>query len=64
VNSKENKDMRVASLVHAQLDNWKGCENFTIFPMEDFEVILGQEFLRRNRVVLVPCLDNMVIVSE
>jgi hypothetical protein len=64
VNSKEKKATRVSSLVHVQLDDWKGRANFTVFPMDDFEVILGQEFLRRNRVVLVPWLDKLVIVSE
>jgi hypothetical protein len=34
------------------------------FLVDDFELILGQEFLRRNKVVPVPWLDKLVIVSE
>jgi hypothetical protein len=64
VNSKENNAMGISSLVHVKLDDWKGCEKFTIFPIDNFEVILGQEFFRRNRFALVPRLDKLVIVSE
>jgi hypothetical protein len=34
------------------------------FLVDVFELILGQEFLRRNKVVLVPWLDKLVIVNE
>jgi hypothetical protein len=34
------------------------------FLVDVFELILGQGFLRRNKVVLVPWLDKLVIVSE
>jgi hypothetical protein len=35
-----------------------------VMPMDDFEVILGQEFLRRTHSVLMPWMDNMVILGE
>jgi len=31
----------VSSLVHIRLDKWEGQANFTMIPMDDFEVILG-----------------------
>jgi hypothetical protein len=64
VNSKARKVTGVSSLVHVQFDERKGHMNFTVFLMDDFEVSLGKYFPRRNKVVSVPRLDKLVIVSE
>lgn len=41
VNSKAKATTRVAFAVHIQLDKWKGCANFAVLQMDEFEVILG-----------------------
>jgi hypothetical protein len=48
-----NSKARVASVVDIQLDKWKGHDDFTVLRMDEFEVILGQEFLRRMQLILI-----------
>jgi len=64
VNCKENATIDVASSVHIWLEKWEGWANFMVMPIDDFEVILGQDFLRRTRSVLMPWMENMVILGE
>jgi hypothetical protein len=64
VNSKEKETTGVSSSVHIRLDKWEGWANFIVMPMDDFEVILGKEFLRRMHSVLMPWMDKMVILGE
>jgi hypothetical protein len=64
VNSKEKETTGVSSSVHIRLDKWEGRANFIVMPMDDFEVILGKEFLRRMHSVLMPWMDKMVILGE
>jgi hypothetical protein len=35
-----------------------------VIPMDDYEVFLGKEFLRRTYSVLMPCMEKMVILGE
>jgi hypothetical protein len=51
MNSKEKVVVGFASSVHIWLDKWEGWVNFTVIPMDEFEVILGKEFLRRTHSV-------------
>jgi hypothetical protein len=35
-----------------------------VMPMDEFEMILGQELLRRTHSVLMPWMDKMVMLGE
>lgn len=64
IKSKLKATNGVASLVQIQVIKWHGCARFTMLLMDDFEVALGQYFLRRNKVVSIPWLDQMIIIGD
>jgi hypothetical protein len=60
VNSGVEKVIYIAKEVSMKLKYWSGTTSFTIVPMNNFELVLGREFLRREKVVPIPpleCLD-------
>jgi hypothetical protein len=46
-----------------QNGGWSGKVSFTIVPLDDFEVVLGEEFMWKERESLIPHLENLVIFS-
>jgi hypothetical protein len=37
------------------LKEWTWKESFTIFPLDDYKVVLVKEFMQNEKVVLIPC---------
>jgi hypothetical protein len=44
-----------------KLGDWNESVSFTIVPMDDFEVVFGQDFTRRVKVSPIPHLDSLSI---
>jgi len=42
-------------------DGWKGNVDFLVITLDDFEVILRDEFLQRAKVVVMPHLGGILI---
>ena len=61
INSLAKEVVGISSRVSIQLGRWTGKEYFTMMPLDDFEVILGQDFLHRHQAVLLSFADKMVI---
>jgi hypothetical protein len=47
--------------VTLKLHDLSGKVSFTIFPMDDFEVVLGKEFMRKVKETPMPHLNNFFI---
>lgn len=64
VNSKAKAAIGVSSNVHMRIGQWEGHSNFTVVPLDDFDLILGQDFLRWARAVVMPLWEKLVILSS
>jgi hypothetical protein len=54
VNSEAQPVTGIAYLVHLKVGEWFGKVNFLVVPLDDFDVILGNEFFVLARAVLGP----------
>ncbi|GAV79110.1 gag-asp_proteas domain-containing protein [Cephalotus follicularis] len=54
----------VARDVPLQVGAWKGQLNLMIVPLDDFDVILGIDFLTRNKAVPMPHLKGLMFMGE
>ncbi|KAL3523012.1 hypothetical protein ACH5RR_015846 [Cinchona calisaya] len=63
VNSKAQPVLGIA-LVKLTLGQW--CEKFNLMavPLDDFDLILGKEFMATNKIFLIPHLDGVMIADE
>ena len=64
VNSKAKETTCVSSSIHIQIDKWEGWGNSRMMLVDEFEVNLGKDFLRRTHSMLIPWMDNMGIPGE
>jgi len=46
------------------MKEWKGQLDFTVMEMNNFDMILGQDFLKGNRAIVVPFCDEVVLVGQ
>ncbi|KAG7979636.1 hypothetical protein I3843_05G140800 [Carya illinoinensis] len=63
VNSEAKPLDGVAHGVELQLGTWRGTVNFSVAPMDDFNVVLGMEFLRQFNVVSLPHYNSVCILE-
>ena len=52
---------KVVGLVHdvpVQMKEWRGQLDFIVMEMNGFDMILGQDFLKVNKVIVVPFCDE------
>ncbi|XP_073107197.1 uncharacterized protein [Elaeis guineensis] len=59
VNSEARPIVGLAKDVPVRVGTWSGKANFVAVPLDDFQVILGMEFLQAARVVPMPFLDAL-----
>ncbi|XP_075091805.1 uncharacterized protein LOC142171970 [Nicotiana tabacum] len=64
VNAKTQAFVGMIYNVPMSVGNWKRKVNLMVIPPEDFEVILGIDFMQKNRFVLMPHLDGVMIIHE
>ena len=64
VNSSPTPIDSIAPKVDVSIGEWHGEENLTVVTMDDFDVVLGLEFLDKVKVVLVPYTNTMCILEE
>ena len=61
-----NSRAKVAGLAHevpVQIKDWKGQLDFIVMEMNDFDMLLGQDFLKGNKAIVVPFCDEVVLVG-
>jgi hypothetical protein len=61
VNSGVKKVIDTLKEFSLKLWDWRESASFTIVPMNVFEVVLGQEFTRREKEGTIPHLENLSI---
>lgn len=64
MNSKAQPGYGVALDVRMILGHWYGKFNITVVPLDDFNVLLGINFLKKNTVVPIPHLDRLMLMVE
>ena len=64
VNSKTQKIQGIAKNVPMQVGDWKGTCNLLCVPLDDFDVIIGVDFLLKAKVALIPHLGGLVVLKE
>ncbi|XP_042974786.1 uncharacterized protein LOC122306425 [Carya illinoinensis] len=63
VNSEAKPLDGVTHGVELQLGTWKGKVDFSVAPMDDFNIVLGMEFLRQFNVVSLPYYNSVCILE-
>lgn len=61
VNSKSQLISGMAKGVRTTLDLWKGTLDFMVVPLDDFDIILGNNFFVEAQVVMMPHLCTLFI---
>ncbi|XP_043813663.1 uncharacterized protein LOC110612552 [Manihot esculenta] len=64
VNSKAQNTVGVAQSVAYEIGPWKGEVNFTVTPLDDFDVVIGMEFLKTARAVPIPSADCLILMGD
>ena len=64
VNSKTQKIQGIAKNVPMQVGDWKGTCNLLCVPLDDFDLIIGVDFLLKAKVALIPHLGGLVVLKE
>ncbi|KAL5815082.1 hypothetical protein ACOSQ3_025877 [Xanthoceras sorbifolium] len=64
VNSKARPLIGMARGVSISMGNWNGKIDLTVAPMDDFEVVLGMDFLEQVKVVPLPFLRSVAILKD
>lgn len=64
VNSSAKPIEGVARDVPAKIGDWEGTIDFSVVPMDDFEVVLGMEFLDKVRGFPIPFANSLCILDE
>ena len=54
VNSKATAATRVSSNIRMRIEQWEGHSNFIVVSLDDLDLILGQDFLRQARAIVMP----------
>ncbi|KAG8632663.1 hypothetical protein MANES_18G042825v8 [Manihot esculenta] len=64
VNSKAQNTVGVAQSVVCAMGPWRGEVNFTVTPLDDFDVMIRMEFLKTARAVPIPSEDCLLLMGD
>ena len=63
VNS-ETRSIQGSAMANLVIGSWEGEVNMIVFPLDDFDLILGVEFFVKAKVSVVPYLCGIFIGDE
>jgi hypothetical protein len=63
INAGVERVIGVAKDISLKLGDWCRRTSFTIVPMDNFEVVLGQEFMRKEKETPIPHMNSLAIFS-
>jgi hypothetical protein len=64
VNSKAQRIAGMSYDVPIVLDRWRGKQDVLVVTLDDYDIILGLDFLRKAKIVLMPYLNGIMVASE
>ncbi|KAA0048769.1 hypothetical protein E5676_scaffold172G00580 [Cucumis melo var. makuwa] len=64
VNSVALPIVRLVKWMMMKLEGWKGPVDFVVVKMDDFDVVLGMEFLLEHQVIPMPSAKCLVITGS
>ena len=64
VNSEAKPVLGIAYGVKFKVGEWTGKVNFLVMELDDFDVILGGEFLVAAKAALLPFIGVLLIIDE
>lgn len=64
VNSESKPLYGVAQGIDISLGAWEGKIDLTVAPMDDFQVVIGMDFLGKVKALSIPFLRSMAILKE
>ena len=63
VNAKAQRILGMAYGVSVVLDKWQGKQDLLVVTLDDFDVILGLDFLRKAKIALMPHLNGILLAN-
>ena len=54
----------LARQVPLKIGEWTCVVNFTVVPLDDFDVVLGQEFMKKEKETPMLDLENLVFIAS
>lgn len=63
VNAKEVPVVGTVRKVELQIGEWKAKEDFKVIHLDDFDFVLGLNFLDRVQALIIPCADVICILD-
>jgi len=64
VNAKAQRILGMAYGVLVVLDKWQGKQDLLVVTLDDFDVILGLDFLKKAKIALIPHLNGILLANE
>jgi len=64
LNSKAQRIVGMSYDVPITLDQWRGKQDVLVVNLDDYDIILGLDFLRKAKIVLMLYLNGVMIASE
>ena len=64
INSKALTTTGLAKQVHVKIGTWEGTTDLITMRMDDFDVILGMEFLGKKGAIPIPSTSSLLIMGE
>ncbi|XP_028062320.1 uncharacterized protein LOC114265704 [Camellia sinensis] len=64
VNSAVQPIYGIAKSVHLKVSIWEGRVDFTAVTMDDFQAILGLDFLRSTKTAVMPYSNSMCVMGD
>ncbi|KAF2325465.1 hypothetical protein GH714_028959 [Hevea brasiliensis] len=64
VNSKATNIVGVTRRVSCQMGSWNGEIDFTVIPLDDFDVVIEMEFLKKARAIPIPIADCLLLMGD
>ncbi|PKI57070.1 hypothetical protein CRG98_022574, partial [Punica granatum] len=63
VNSEEVPTCRVAKDMDIRIGQWSGNETIEVIPLDDYDFVIGMDFLDRINALLVPFVDCICVLD-
>ncbi|KAJ4957081.1 hypothetical protein NE237_013864 [Protea cynaroides] len=64
VNSQARPIHGVTRGVEMHIGTWKGTVDLSVVPMDDFQVVLGMDFLRKVNAIAMPSISTVCIMEK